>query len=334
MNALQEYNQLPSIKAKLSFSADGRPGVATIRKDQQRLSNKKDNLHRKIKTQLGSSVRFNCFSRPKSRVEYYQSRHNERYYKYIDKMESLAIVENDKRDGSPRSMLGLSLYAQKPNNFGPWFYTVNTFEDKDYHYYSKAWHRRYGPKVTVSHSITFARMFRGKPKLLKKIIEKRGDYAVNAAVDLGILKPVKSKVPLKIRLKNVYDAKQIATKRGYKIYERTLCKEHVDYVIVSPMGVVYHDSKRSNLIKGLHAKIRASAKAMSIHGYIDWKACKKLGFCDAGIKAFCDDFGLSTKQSYSPAQIEQAVRANPNLASPYLAELKTLANAYHYPVNI
>ncbi|QIR16666.1 hypothetical protein [Shewanella aestuarii] len=217
-------------------------------------------------------------------------------------------------------------------------WTVKTHQDidEDRNCYSKGWHRKYGPKYTViGRYVTFSRKCgRGVTSKRVYVNSWSGNYLENAVVEAG-LEPKNSTLPLTIRLHKAFDAKLIRTVRGFKIYERTLLKAPVDYVIVSPMGVTYHDDKKANLLKGLFKKIRASANGVKFAAEkVSWKDCKKLGFCDAGIKSFCDDFGLSIKNAYTPRQIEEAVRKCPSLASPYINELRVLANAYNYSVNI
>jgi len=323
--ATQEYKNLKSIKEKLAFDASGRPGATDIKAYQERIKDKmrafKQEAWRNINS--GNAI-YNGYS------------HKARFAQFLVDSETTAYQERDQREGSPRTMLNLPVEAEQPANIAGWFYTTKTDVEKDYNRYSKGWHRKYGAAKTIVHTVTFARMGSDgqietkhhNPKTLN------GEYAVNAAIALDIIEPVKSKVSLKIRLKNVFDASLVADKRGYKIYSRTLAGQHYDWVIVSPMGVVYHDNDRDALIEGLRLKIRAAASKLSLDGpLINWDACKKLGFCDTGIKSFCADFGLNTQQKYTPKEIEAAVRANPGRAYPYMAELRTLAEAYNYAVN-
>jgi len=53
-------------------------------------------------------------------------------------------------------------------------------------------------------------------------------------------------------------------------------------------------------------------------------------FCDDGIKSFCSEFGFNVKQSYTPNEIYSRVKTDLSRAMPYLAELKTLANAVNF----
>jgi hypothetical protein len=217
---------------------------------------------------------------------------------------------------------------------GVWTLTTTQVVEEDRNYYSKSWHRSHGPKFTVqSRAITLSRKHgRGVMSRSVSLDSWSGDYIAKAVNELG-LAPKHPKLPLSVRLNKAYDAKLIKTLRGHKIYARTLLGEHCDYVIIAPMGTVYHDSVYKNLVKGLYKKIRAAASRVNFgDGLVNWDACRKLGFCKAGISSFCSDFGFNPKKEYSPSDIEKVVRNNPALAMPYLAELKTLATAYNYSV--
>lgn len=368
MKALNEYNALQTISKKLDFNPTGRPGADKIRADQARLADKIKTFKKRTRNNLNSantsfktvhqyashqqhSPGYGYYNRVKwdfmnfhdvtslyylTRSQYQELLSAMRLAERVKNDELRAYHERDKLEGSPRELLGLSITAPTPKSIGPWFYVQGEEQEKDYSYYSKGWHRRYGPKISTYRQVQFARMFRGKPK--RKIIDVKtwtGDWLAKAALEAGIVKPIKSITSLKIRLNNVYDAKLIDNKRGYKIYSRTLLGTHIDFVIVSPMGVVYHDADRKNLISGLHIKVRATANKLALPGsnLIDWAACKKLGFCDPGINEFCDIFGFSTDGRYTAQEIERAVRKRPHLATPFLAELKTLASAYSYSVS-
>jgi len=144
----------------------------------------------------------------------------------------------------------------------------------------------------------------------------------------SVVEPKKPNAPLRIRLNEAYDAKLVDTKRGYKIYSRTLLGQHHDWVIESPLGMTYHDVDRVNLIKGLHKKIRNQSRKIS--GAIDWDKCRSLGFCKEGIRQFCADFGFDIKSAYTPLEIHTRVKQNAQKAVPYLRELKILADAVGY----
>lgn len=243
-----------------------------------------------------------------------------------EEYDGFTVSEYLKIDGYSESNRGVLL--------GPWLVETSQEVTEDRGYYSKAWHRQYGPKRTISdREITFTRAWgKGKRVLTYNLSTWSGDFVAKAIINLG-LAPKASKVPLRVRLNKAYDAKLITEKRGYKFYQRTLLGHPVDYVIVSPLGVTYHDTDRKALTRGLHAKIKNQLRQLR-PDLISWKTCKKLGFCDAGIKEFCDIYGLDIKGAYTPGEIETRVRANIKAATPFLHELKTIAQAVNYKLPV
>lgn len=224
------------------------------------------------------------------------------------------------------SLAGCTSKKSEPVFLGNFCIAASQSVNKDWNFYSKAWHRSHGPKTTIDdRTLSFTREFRGKLKTVSvPVAAWRGDFLAKAVIELG-LAPKKSRYSLRIRLNAAYDAKKLSVKRGYTIYSRTLLGDHVDYVIESPLGMIYHDVYRKRLIKGLHNKIRAQAR--KLEGLIDWATCKKLGFCTQGIRSFCDDFGFHEDGAYTLREIESAVKKYPRRAVPYQAELLALSKA-------
>jgi hypothetical protein len=218
---------------------------------------------------------------------------------------------------------------------GTWEVSTTQSVDEDRNCYSKSWHRKYGAKYTISsREITFKRKC-GKGFVTKRVdlSSWAGNYLENAIVSAGI-EPKAPKAPLSVRLHKAFDAVLVRELRGHKIYQRTLLGQPVDFVIVAPMGTTYHDDNRKNLMRGLYSKIKAMRGKVDFgDNCVDWDACRKLGFCKEGIKAFCNDFGFDVKKQYSPREIAEQVKSAPHLAVPYLAELRTLAAAYNYQIN-
>ncbi|MGO3848698.1 MAG: hypothetical protein ACTJIB_10505 [Pseudoalteromonas prydzensis] len=217
---------------------------------------------------------------------------------------------------------------------GSWQIKTTQTVDENWNFYSKSWHRSHGPKIEVyGRKITFTRKH-GRGQIVKTLDLNSwaGNFIEKAIVELG-LEPKKPKFPLSIRLHKAFDAKLIKTIRGHKIYERTLLGQAVDYVIVAPLGTTYHSSNYKDLFKGLFKKIRAAKARIDFgEGLVDWTACRKLGFCKEGIKEFCSTFGFDLKGSYSPSEIESAVRKNINAATPFMPELRVLADAYNHKI--
>lgn len=219
-------------------------------------------------------------------------------------------------------------------DLGRWQVTATESVSLDWEYYSKSWHRTHGPRRAVESRTVEFRSAAGARRVVHPDAW-RGDWLARACLDAGLVKAKrKTRAPLSVRLNCAYDAELVREVRGHKIYQRTLMGTPVDFVIVSPMGLTYHDEDRKQLIPGLRAKLRCSLKRAKLPGTtrITWALCKKLGFCDAGIRAFADAFGLDTNAEYSPEQIEARVRSNPATAAPFLPELRILADAIGHPV--
>jgi hypothetical protein len=159
----------------------------------------------------------------------------------------------------------------------------------------------------------------------------RGDWMAAAVVAVGLF-PKKAHTTLAIRLNKAYDARLVAEKRGFKFYQRTLLGADFDWVIVSPMGMTFHSKNRSDLIAGLRNKTSAAVLKLPGATRINWSTVRKLGFCESGIRAFCETFGLNYKGEYHPQEIERVVRADPVAAAPFMNELRTLSNAINYRV--
>jgi len=356
----REYHALKSIKDKLSFDPTGRPGAAKVRADQARISEKlrayaqKRGMHitydmnKNISgisyyKKICSNARFNSADMIK---KWRNNRHDERQAQVDRFLRTLEHYKRDIVDGSPRQLFGLPVAEEitYSSPSGPrlgqiiklgdgWFARADETITWDNNCYSKGWHRAYGGKKIVdARYVDFKRMTPRGPEHIRVDIDSwRGNWLAKAITEAGLAPDRKNLPSLKIRLNKAYDAKLIAEKRGYKIYSRTLVGAHVDYVIQSPLGMVYHDTERANLVRGLHDKIRAKMLRLRLPGgKIDWSLCKKLGFCSAGIKSFCDAFGFDTRKSYSARDIYDRVKRDMSKAAPYFAELKTLAQAVNF----
>jgi hypothetical protein len=205
---------------------------------------------------------------------------------------------------------------------GGWTVTAWQEVEKNWKFYSKAWHRAHGPAITVTGRFVRFTSPTGKRTKTVELEGWRGNWQVKALLAAGLVKPRKGQ--MNIRLNEAFDIKHIESRRGYKLFERTLKGEHVDYCVVSPLGMTYHAASWAECLKGLKQKRRAQERKAT--ATIDWSFCRGLGFCQDGIKEFCSVFGFNLKDSYTPLEVYQAVIANPSAAKPFESELRTLAN--------
>lgn len=212
---------------------------------------------------------------------------------------------------------------------GSW--TVEALYDatRNYNKYSKGWHRAHGPYRTADNRrVVFTRPWGKHIRTRTVYLDSwAGDYLARAVLALG-LGTKGSKVPLKIRLNKAYGARLLEEEDGYKIYSRTLLGAHVDYVLVSPSGGTYHSVDKEYLRTGLMNKVVQSRSTTKQSGPVSYQSCRALGFCGAGIKTFCRDFGISSNGKYSMSDLRKAVHNNLAEAQAYGSELQTLAKAY------
>jgi hypothetical protein len=240
--------------------------------------------------------------------------------KKIQAVSPYAIIDAD-FDKSSKIIIGGFLFAQSEHT------------EEDWHYYSKAWHRAHGPKRTTSgRKVTIYRYNgRAKEKLqVAAVVEFdawRGNVLLQAIKQSGLFSAPESKAPLAVRLDKFYDAKIIRTIGHINIFERTLLGTQVDFCAVLN-GVTFHANSIRAAVRGVHVKIKSAAKKRN--SPINLKLCKDLGFCDTGIKQFCNVFNIDLHGDYSPSEIEALVKSAPEKAAPFENELRTVAKTLNY----
>lgn len=129
-----------------------------------------------------------------------------------------------------------------------WTLVAREDVDEDWDVYSKSWHRAHGPKRTISNRRVEARRYgaNGEIELKTAKLESwRGNWQLNAAVELGLLEEHRGLAH--IRLHPAYEVREVRKVLGYRVYERLLAGEHVDFCVLSPLGATYHGASRGCL---------------------------------------------------------------------------------------
>jgi hypothetical protein len=213
---------------------------------------------------------------------------------------------------------------------GGWYVSCHEEAHDDLRY-SKSYRERYGNTRVVDSRVVWIR----RPSDASGALETRdvavsawrGNYLLDALVASGILPG--DKTLMHVRLHPAYALSLLRSARALKIYERTLAGEHVDYVAVR-RNITFHADSPHAAVAGLRGKLRAHINAKNAE--ITFDLCRSLGFCPAGIRAFCRAVGLDPGERYAPAQIAEAVRANLSAGAPYATELRALAAAVGYTI--
>jgi hypothetical protein len=209
-------------------------------------------------------------------------------------------------------------------------WTVSAWQDeRQTRPYSKAYHRKYGPTTIVDARYMVFRK-KGKKDITIKINGWRGNWALNALCESGIIKFPDNNKDLDIRLHKAYSVRLLGVIEGVQIYGRFLGLEFVDYCAVLD-GVTYHGSDPDNCVYLLRSKIEWEKKAAEQakidkkEKTVDLKFVRDLGFCMQGITEFCRTFDLDTRKSYRPTEIETAIRSKPESITPFIREVRLLA---------
>ena len=96
-------------------------------------------------------------------------------------------------------------------------------------------------------------------------------------------------------------------------------------------GTTFHARTAKEAVAGLRTKLSHVVMRKNV-SQVDWKLCKSLGFCDAGINLFAREFDFDIHASYTPNEIATRVKSNLSAAAPFASELNTLAKAVNYEI--
>ncbi len=201
--------------------------------------------------------------------------------------------------------------------------SVHETISEDWNYYSKAYHRQFGPKRTVE-----KRWVRietpGVEKAEITVTAFRGNYLLDAlAAHFGL---AKVKVARHLAAAQLYAYAQVELKHrigAVSLYARTFAGTALDYVVVA-QGKTYHADTIAAAVAGWKKKecrrqeqeSEVLTYALARYGY---------GFCHEGVTDFCELNGLDIDASYTRQQVRAA--ALPNRAvncAKFAAELKTV----------
>jgi hypothetical protein len=241
---------------------------------------------------------------------------------------TVAIVGLDKIEP------GYSARLETVARVGGWFVRASESVDKEWNAYSKAWHRAYGPKVTVTGRTVQIRRFREDTQSVEvrdvEVKSWRGNWLFEALLKAGVARA--HKVPVKLRpvqLHPVFDARPVRVLGDISLYERTIAGEHHDYCVLWH-GLTYHAGTPRAAVTGLRAKLAEAERRKNAP--IDFALCLSLGFCKEGIKQFCRDFELDPTSRYTADEIRQAVERDLDQAAIYRDELVKVADTVGYKI--
>lgn len=186
--------------------------------------------------------------------------------------------------------------------------TVDWSEDHDWNFYAKKYGR---PKSTYSDR---AVVFQTVGKLGKfedifrfDLTSFSGNFmekAIAAFFKVGKVKCVKELKP--VQLADYFSLNETHQINGYRLFERKIGKLGWDYAIFdTKTGNTFHSYDAKTLVSGLRAKIQAKLD-------VEYETITKqtgfgLGFCETGMKQFCEDNGVDFEGEYSRKDLRNIV---------------------------
>lgn len=168
--------------------------------------------------------------------------------------------------------------------------------DVDWNYYSKRYNR---PKVTVN--ARFIKVLRWNPAAVRcdDVVREIARLDIGSYRNSEMVKTIAEFLKIgpkrergwsaAVQLNKYYRIAAAGKLHGIQCYVRTFAGVIQDHAARSG-GVVHHAASRRDAVRGLLRKIRAETAVKNTT--ITRKLCKSLGFCDTGIREFCDLNGI------------------------------------------
>lgn len=145
-------------------------------------------------------------------------------------------------------------------------------------------------------------------------------------------KPVVDKKLKDVQALCYYGVEHVRSIRRCDIYRNTFMGHTIGYCIKKGR-ITYHDSRKENLVSGLKYKLKQMQEIPDNDGVdlesmvLDLKTVHdRMGYCQVGIEAFAEDYGLDIHASYTVKQLKEAISSHgykPSLEN-YKQELKKL----------
>jgi hypothetical protein len=169
---------------------------------------------------------------------------------YFDNEESILTVQNNK---SCNEYKAASMYCIVKG----FYISVTHEEGMDWEYYSKAWHRRHGPKKTITgRFVNFYK--RGKKQRRIAITSFAGNYLINAIIEQFSIKKEVAGITIKkktgtnfkrIQMNDRFKVKYEGKLGKVKIFSRWILDAKVDYCSVDNEGNTCHTPNKLEAVK-------------------------------------------------------------------------------------
>lgn len=210
-----------------------------------------------------------------------------------------------------------------------WYITVRQREDASWDYYSKSWHRKYGPKVTVAER--WIRMSKGGKVKNVDVERFAGDYLFKAIEETLNVKPQKTAKSVRaklgknfkrVQLNKRYKVVKAGSRFGLDFYRLDYAGETQSYCVINSTGATFHAPSIRLCVQGLNKKRKARYKAENT--ILNYEIARKVA-CHDGIVSFCADNDLDIDKEYTVQELRNIVLKKRELnCSKYADELHAL----------
>ncbi len=209
--------------------------------------------------------------------------------------------------GLEKSLLGLQNTQNGYTRINGYIFTVDWDDVKDWEYYSKTWHNKYGPKVTTGNRRVVVRKD-GKVIDTLPLENFKGNYLVNTVITYLRLPKIKVDSKLKpVQLNPYFGIRLLHSVGKAAIYARELSGHIVDFCAVW-QGETYHALTPKEAIEGVKTKIKFHLVFQTEK--LNYDYARELGFCHQGITDFCELNGLDIQATYTRQELRNVVLAN------------------------
>lgn len=203
---------------------------------------------------------------------------------------------------------------------------ISWSENHDWEYYAKSYGR---PKSTYSDRAvifqTIGKLGKVEEIFRFELASFAGNFMEKAIVAFFKVEKVKCAKELKhVQLADYFSLNETNRINGYRLFERKIGDVVWDYAILdTKTGTTYHANSQDQLVAGLRAKIQAKLD-------VEFETITKetgygLGFCETGMRQFCEDNNVDFEGAYSRKELRNiAIQKREVNCKKYKSELKQI----------
>lgn len=158
-------------------------------------------------------------------------------------------------------------------------------------------------------------IIRDKKKVVfsKTLKTYSGNFILNAIEEYLCFKVEKIKIPPTLRPVQLNPKMKVIEiinmdNSSFRSFKRLFAGVHYDYCVLRG-GITYHGTTLNQCYAGWKKKKAIADRAREADGKkIDMKYCRRLGFCESGVKGFCAVNGLDSSGEYTIAELKRIVK--------------------------